>query len=303
MAAFRPVLCLLLIVSSWCVEPMPVIAGSTVVHDLAARIGGERFAVTCLVRPGVSPHGYQPVPDDVRRLAAARLVVINGLGFEGWFENLAAEARFAGTVVVATAGIQTVGSAGCDAHDHEGHDHEGHAHGAPDPHPYNSIRQGVRYAENIRDALLAADPEGAEGIRVRAAAVIDELRRTDAWATAELAAIPRGQRKLIVNHDALAYFARDYGFEVLALGTALENSQPSASRIAELAAIIRQQGVKGVFLEQAKNPKLIEQLAAEAGVKVGAALHLDGVGAPGTPAGTYVGMFRANVEAILAALR
>jgi len=298
MPVLRLALCLLSAALVWAADPVPVIAGSTVVHDLAARIGGERFAVTCLVRPGISPHGYQPVPDDVRRLAAARLVVINGLGFEGWFENLATEARFAGTVVVATAGIQTVGTATCDAHDHEGHDH-----GAADPHAYNSIRQGVRYAENIRDALLAADPEGAEGIRVRAAAVIDELRRTDAWATAELAAIPRGQRKLIVNHDALAYFAKDYGFEVLAMGTALENSQPSASRIAELAAFISKQGVKGVFLEQGKNPKLIEQLAAEAGVKVGAALHLDGVGAPGTPAGSYVGMFRANVEAILAALR
>ncbi len=290
MPVLRLALCLLSAALVWAADPVPVIAGSTVVHDLAARIGGERFAVTCLVRPGISPHGYQPVPDDVRRLAAARLVVINGLGFEGWFENLATEARFAGTVVVATAGIQTVGTATCDAHDHEGHDH-----GAADPHAYNSIRQGVRYAENIRDALLAADPEGAEGIRVRAAAVIDELRRTDAWATAELAAIPRGQRKLIVNHDALAYFAKDYGFEVLAMGTALENT--------ELAAFISKQGVKGVFLEQGKNPKLIEQLAAEAGVKVGAALHLDGVGAPGTPAGSYVGMFRANVEAILAALR
>lgn len=298
MPVLRSTLCLLFAALAWAADPVPVIAGSTIVHDLAARIGGERFAVTCLVRPGISPHGYQPVPEDVRRLAAARLVVINGLGFEGWFENLAAEARFAGTVVVATAGIQTLNAAACDAHDHEGHDH-----GPADPHPYNSIRQGVRYAENIRDALLAADPDGAEGIRVRAAAVIDELRRTDAWATAELAAIPRGQRKLIVNHDALAYFAKDYGFEVLAMGTALENSQPSASRIAELAAFIRKQGVKGVFLEQGKNPKLIEQLAAEAGVKVGAALHLDGVGAPGTPAGTYVGMFRANVEAILAALR
>lgn len=274
-------------------ESIPVIAGSSIVQDLAARIGGERFVVTGLVGPGISPHAYQPVPDDVRRLAAARLVVINGLGFEGWFEQLAAEARFDGTVVVATAGIQTLDTPGCD----------GHAHAAIDPHPYNSIRQGVRYAENIRDALLAADPQGADGIRARAAAVIEELRRTDAWATTELAAIPRGQRKIITDHDALAYFARDYGFEILALGTALENSQPSARQIAELVGFIRKQGVKGVFLEQGRNPKLIEQLAAEAGVRVGAALHLDGLGAPGTPAGSYVGMFRANVEAILAALR
>lgn len=291
----RPVLLCVLAVILGASEPIPVITGTTVIADLATRIGGERFAVSCLGRPGVDPHAYQPVPDDVRRLAAARLVIINGLGFEGWFENLAREARFAGTVVVATAGIVplTMG------------DEHGHGHGAavPDPHPYNSIRQGLRYAENIRDALIAADPTGAEGLRARAAALIGELRRTDAWATARLAAIPRAQRTIITNHEALAYFANDYGFTVQAPNTALEDSQPSAKQLAGLVAHIRQQGVKGVFLEYGANPKLIEQIAGEAGVRVGAALYLDGVGPPGSPAASYVGMFRSNVEAICAALQ
>lgn len=297
----RPILLLFLAWAAVAAEPIPVITGTTVIADLTARIGGGRFAVTCLGRPGVDPHAYQPVPDDVRRLAAARLVIINGLGFEGWFEKLAAEARFAGTVVVATAGIVplAMGEGGCGD---PGHDH-GHGAAVPDPHPYNSIRQGLRYVENIRDALVAADPAGVEELRARATDLLGELRRTDAWATARLAAIPRAHRTIITNHEALAYFAKDYGFAVQAPNTALEDSQPSAKQLAALVAHIRQQGVKGVFLEYGANPKLIEQIAAEAGVRVGAALYLDGVGPPDSPAASYVGMFRANVEAICAALQ
>lgn len=276
-------------------EPLPVAAGSTVVHELAQRIGGERVAIACLVRAGSDPHAYQPVPEDVRHLAAARLVIVNGLGFEGWFDGLAREARFAGTVAMATAGIATLPLA-CREHGHD------HAHDAPDPHPWNSIRQGVRYAENIRDALVAIDPAGAEAYRTRAAAVIDELRRTDAWAVERLAGIPRAQRKLVTDHDALAYFARDYGFTVVAIDAGLAGGAPDARRLAEVVALIRQQGVKGVFLQSGADPRLVQQVATEAGVRLGAPLHLDGLGPRDTPAATYVGMFRANVEAIAAAL-
>ncbi|HAT09637.1 MAG TPA: hypothetical protein DCS97_03385 [Planctomycetes bacterium] len=283
------------------VEPIPVITGSTVVHDLAVRIGGERFSISCLLRPGVDPHAYQPVPDDIRRLTAARMVILNGMGFEGWFDGLAKEAAFAGTVVQASAGIEPVMTAGCTDHSHD-HTHD-HQASVPDPHPYNSMRQGVRYAENIRDALIAAAPDAAEAVRTRAEALIAELRRTDAWATAELASIPKARRVIIANHGALAYFARDYGFQVLAPNGAFEDSEPSAKQLAELIALIRNQGVRGVFLEYAKNPRLVEQLAAEAGVKVAATLYLDGLGPAGSPAESYQGMFRSNVAAILAALR
>ncbi len=296
---FRLLLLAALVLAVSAAEPIPVITGNTIVNDLASRIGGDRFTVSCLLKPGVDPHAYQPVPDDVRRLAAARVVIINGMGFEGWFENLAKEASFSGTVVIATAGITplTMIEACAGGHDHH-HDHE-----VLDPHAYNSVRQGVRYAENIREALVAADPAGAEAIRQRAAAIIDELRRLDGWAIAQLATIPKGQRKIVTNHGALGYFARDYGFEVLAPNSALEDSQPSAQGMAGIIAFIRAQGVKGVFLEHGKNPKLIEQIASEAGVRVGAELYLDGVGPLDGPAATYVGMFRSNVAAVVSALR
>jgi zinc/manganese transport system substrate-binding protein len=277
-------------------DPILVVTGNTVVQDLAVRIGGSRIAATCLLRPGVDPHAYQPVPEDVRRLAAARLVIINGLGFEGWFESLAREARFSGAVVVASAGITPLRMAGDGGH---GHDHPA----VDDPHAYNSIRHGVRYAENIRDALIAMDPEGAAGHRQRAEALIVELRQADAWATVQFAVIPKAQRTIITNHDALAYFAADYGFQVLSPDTALEDSQPGAQQIAALSTFIRAHGVRGVFLEFGKNPKLIEQIAAESGARIGAPLMLDGAGSIAEPELGYVGMFRANVRSIVEALR
>ena len=199
----------------WSADPMPVVTGNTIVHDLTVRIGGDRVAAACLLQPGVDPHMYQPVPEDVKRLAAAKLVVINGLGFEGWFEGLAKEAKFAGTLVVATVGLSPLKM------EAEGHDHDHAGQGAADgharvddPHAFNAIAHGVRYAENIRDALIAADPTSTEAYRTRVQAVIADLRATDAWAKQEFASIPKAQRKIITNHDALQYFAKEYGFEI-----------------------------------------------------------------------------------------
>jgi zinc/manganese transport system substrate-binding protein len=284
-------------------EPLPIVTGNTVVQDIVTVIGGEQVTAGCLLQAGVDPHGYQPVPADVKRIAAAKLVVINGLGFEGWFEGLAKEAQFGGTVVTATAGLKPL--AMDEEHDH-GHDHAGHDHGhgeVADPHAFNSIARGVRYAENIRDALIAADAAHAELYRARAQAYISELRAADAWAKQQVATVPKAQRKIVTNHDALQYFAVDYGFTVLAPNTALEDSQPSAKDLAAIVEFIRKEGVKGVFLEFGKNEKVVEQIAQEAGVKVGEELYLDGLGAPGTPAATYIGAFKHNVTAIVSALR
>ena len=293
----------------WGAEPLPVVTGNTIVQDITAIIGGEAVAATCLQQPGVDVHAYQPVPADVQRLSTARMVILNGLGFEGWFEGLAREAGLTATVVVASRGIAPLAMAS-GGHDHAQHDHghdgEGHDHHlktVDDPHAFNAIANGVRYAENIRDALTAADPAGAVGYRARADAYIAELRAADAWARREFATIPRTQRKLVTDHDALQYFAKEYGFTIVAPNTALEDSQPSAKDIAGIVAFIRAQGVKAVFLEAGKSGKVVEQIAAEAGVRVGDRLHLDSLGSAGSPTATYLGMFRHNVTAILGGLR
>ena len=279
-------------------QPLRIVTGNTVCQDIAVHIGGEQAQVTCLLQAGVDPHSYQPVPEDVKRIAGARLVIINGLGFEGWFEGLAKEAGFRGTVVVASAGITPLQM--------EDDDHPavaGKANLVDDPHAFNAISNGVRYAENIRDALSTADTAHADGYRARATAYIAELRRADAWARQEFAHIPRAQRRVVTNHDALQYFAKEYGFEIIAPNTALEDSQPSAKDLAAIVDFIRKQQVKGVFFEFGKNEKVVAQIAGEAGVKVGDELYLDGVGPADTPAATYIGMFRSNVSAIVKGLQ
>ena len=304
MSCIRSLLLALMAAFAVASEPLQVVTGNTIVHDLAARIGGDRIAATCLLQPGVDPHTYQPVPEDMRRLAVARVIIINGLGFEGWFEGLVKEAKATGTVVVASTGLVPLKMKN-DEHEHAGHGHDSKGGDGlvDDPHAYASIANGVRYAENIRDGLIAADPAGTESYRSRAVAVIDELRATDAWAKKEFTRIPKAQRKIITNHDALQYFAKEYGFEILAPNTALEYSQPSAQDIAALVQFIRTNSVKGVFLEFGKNQKVVEQVAKEAGVQIGTELYLDGVGPAGGPAATYVGMFRTNVESIVNGLR
>lgn len=287
-----------------------VVTGNTVVQDITTTIGGTRVHATCLLQPGIDPHSYQPVPADVKRLAEAKLVIINGLGFEGWFEGLAKEAGFSGTVVIATTGITPLRMQAEHDHDHD-HEHDSKPsadtssdHGqVDDPHAFNSILNGVRYAENIRDALIAADGAGADLYRTSARSYIAELRKADASAKQQFATLPKNQRKLITNHDALYYFAKEYGFEILAPNTALEDSQPSAKELAELVDFIKQQGVKGVFLEFGKNDKIVNQIAKEAGVNIGAELYLDGVGPAGSSSATYLGMFQTNVARILAGLR
>ncbi len=273
--------------------PLSVVTGNTIVQDIAIAIGGARIKATCLLQPGIDPHTYQPVPEDVKRLAAARLVIINGLGFEGWFEGLAKEAGFQGMVVVASKGITPLTM----------EDESGHRTMVDDPHAFHSLLNGVRYAENIRDALLAADAAGADAYRTAATAYITQLRQADAAAKKQFAHLRKAQRKLVTNHDALQYFAKEYGFEILAPNTALEDSQPSAKELAQLIDFIKRQGVKGVFLEFGKNEKIIEQIGKEAGVAIGAKLYLDGVGPADSPAQTYLGMFQSNVASICTCLQ
>ena len=259
----RPLITFAMIMTLAVITPLPmhaadakiaVVTGNTIVQDIAVHIGGTRIHATCLLQPGIDPHSYQPVPEDVKRLAAAQVVIINGLGFEGWFEGLAKEAGFKGAIVVATKGIAPLTMESEDD-SHHGHEH-GHGHGhekVDDPHAFNSIVNGVRYAENIRDALIAADATGADAYRSAASAYITELRKADAAAKMQFSTLTKAQRKLITNHDALQYFAKEYGFEILAPNTALEDSQPSAKELAEVIDFIKRQGVKGVFLEFGKN--------------------------------------------------
>jgi zinc/manganese transport system substrate-binding protein len=289
---------LLLIALCCCAQAaeLTVVTGSTVVDDLVRRIGDQRVEVHCLVRPGVDPHSYRPTAEDARRLADARLVVINGLGFEGWFDGLLRESGCRAPVVVAARGVEPL-AAPCAGHDHD------HDHGPTDPHAWHDAANLRLYVRAIRDGLVAADPAGTELYRGRAAALDQVFANLDAWVRAQVATIPATRRVLVTNHEALGYFCRAYGFEVKAARGTFEDAEPDARAVAALVDLVRAERVPTVFIEFAKNPKLVERIAAEAGAKVGAPLHLDGLPDPSTGLTSCEAVARHNAAAIVDGLR
>jgi len=289
--------------------PLRVVATTSILADLVRQVGGTRVLVHSLVRPGADAHVYQPTPADVASLAGARLVVLNGLGFEGWIDALIKQSGFTGPEVVACSGVEALSSAE-DAHgDHPGlpgadpgKAHAGHVHGAADPHAWHDVRNALLYVTNIRDALVALDPAGAADYRAWADLYSAQLRALDAWARRQIAALPEASRVLVTAHDSLAYFAKAYGMRVLAVEGIATGQEPDARHLAALLKRLREGRIKAVFIENVVNPKLIEQLARDGGARLGGTLYTDSLGEPGGPAGTYIGMIAANVRTIVAGL-
>jgi zinc/manganese transport system substrate-binding protein len=282
-----------------------VVASFSILRDLAAHVGGDRVDVTALVGPGGDAHVYAPTPADARRVGAAGLVVVNGLGFEGWMDRLVQASASRAPVVVATAKI-TPRHAGRPGDGEDGYpealDPRLDARGL-DPHAWQSVTNAEIYVANIRDGLIAADPPGRAVYEANAAAYLDDLARLDAGIRSTVAAIPPGRRKVITTHDAFGYFAADYGVAFIAAQGVSRESEPSAKDMARIIRAIRTQNIKALFFENAVDPRLVRRIAAETGIRIGGTLYADSLSDAAGPAATYVDMMRYNVREIVEGLR
>lgn len=279
-----------------------VVTANAVLDDLTRRIGGERIVTSCLVPAGGDTHHYRPTPDDARRLIDADAIVINGLGYEGWFDALLARSQSRARVIIAAAGIAPLPlAAGSACRDDRGGTLS--AADALDPHAFHSLVEGLHYVEAIRSGLTAIDPAGADHYAANASTLSTEITTAHQWAEATLSAIPLRRRTIITSHDALAYFARDYGFTVVGIGNSLEDRQASARDLVEVVRTIRAQQIPAIFREHAKAGALIDRVAQEAGVVVAGSLYLDGPDANDPAANSYLAMFRANVRLLASALQ
>ena len=280
---------------------LKAVATFSILADLVAQVGGERVAVTSLVGPDADAHGYSPAPGDARRVAEADLVVVNGLGFEGWIERLIRASGTRAPVVTASNGIATIPAS--EDHDHD-HDHgPGDADGGhPDPHAWQSVANVKTYVANIRDALAKADPDHAADYAARAAAYTERLGALEGEIRAGLATIPEGRRRLITTHDSFGYYAAAYGLRFLAPQGISTNSEAGPKDVARIIRQIRRDRVPAVFVESIADPRLMQQIARESGAKVGARLFSDALSGPEGPAPTYLEMMRANLKAFREAL-
>ena len=280
-----------------------VVASFSILRDLAAHVGGDRVEVTALVGPGGDAHVYTPTPADARLVGAAGLIVVNGLGFEGWMERLVQASASKAAIVVASAGVPARHAKNRGGRDAAGPDPDALRPGALDPHAWQSVHDAQIYVSNIRDGLVRADPPGRRTYEANAAAYLEELVRLDAEIRSAVAAIPPARRKVITTHDAFAYFAADYGISFIAVQGVSTESDPSARDVAWIIRAIRGQGIPALFFENAVDPRLVRRIAAETGARIGGTLFADTLSGATGPAPTYVDMMRYNIREIAEGLR
>jgi zinc/manganese transport system substrate-binding protein len=271
-----------------------VVATFSILGDLVQSVAGDNIQLHTLVGPDGDTHTYEPIPADGVALARANVIFENGLGFETWLNKLYTASGSKAKRVVVTTGV-TPGKIAI-----------GDAAGETDPHAWQDVTYAMRMVNIIRDTLATQDPAHASAYQANAAAYLKQLQDLDGYIQQQANVIPAERRKLVTNHDALGYFARRYGFQVIGdvLGSvSTEASEPSAAEIAKLTDEIKSAGVPAIFTENIENSAVINQVAQEAGVKVGPPLYTDALGKPGTPGDSYLKMMRYNIDTIVAALK
>jgi ABC-type Zn uptake system ZnuABC Zn-binding protein ZnuA len=270
-----------------------VVATTTVLADLAAQVAGLDATVDALAPAGASIEDFAPKPEDARRVANARVILVNGLALDRWVEPLLRNASKDARIVTLSDDLPRLGVG-------ESANPDINANG--NPHYWFDVKYAKVYVERIRDALAAADPSHSTGYQRRATSYLAELDRLDAQIRTNVAQIPPARRKLVTSHDAFPYYAAAYGLSVIGFTQPEEGKEPSPAELADLVELVKKEQVPAVFSEAQVSPRLAETLAREAGVKtIVTDLPTDSVGAP--PADSYVGMMRVVTDKIVQALR
>jgi zinc/manganese transport system substrate-binding protein len=270
----------------WAQSPR-VVASFSILADMAQELAPSGVRVAALVGPDADAHTYEPTPMDGTRLAQADLVLINGLGFEGWIERMVKVSGYGGPVVVASQGIQPLRAGAHDA----------------DPHAWQDLALARRYAANISAAFAERWPIRRDEIIKRNADYVARMAQLDTRVRAWLEGVPRARRRVITSHDAFSYFGAAYGVDFMAAQGWNTHNEPSAAAVARLIRQIRKDGVRAIFIENISDPRLVGRIAREGGVRIGGTLYSDALSKPSGPAATYLQLFEHNARSLALALQ
>jgi zinc/manganese transport system substrate-binding protein len=262
-------------------ERLNVVASFSILGDFVRNVGGDRVEVTTLVGPDSDAHVYAPTPGDAKKVADAKLVFVNGLGFEGWMQRLVQSSGSKATIVVASANITPL-KLGSSA----------------DPHAWQTVANAKTYVYNIRNALSTAAPADAAFFQANAEAYRAKLEALEAEIGPWLGSIPPEHRKVISTHTAFGYFAKAYGIEFIAPRGVSTESEPSARDIAAIITQIKTKKIPAVFLENISDPRLMGRIAAETSARIGGTLYSDSLTGEKGDAPTYIDMIRHNIRTL-----
>ena len=263
-----------------------VLASNAIVADWARNVAGDNLEVDTLIPQGADPHTFQLSPAGIRAIAGADLIILVGAGLESSFKDTVVE-NAKGTIVTLSDDLVLAPATG-DAEDDE------HAHGEFDPHIWMDPDLAIQSVTHIAGALSALHPGEAETFDANAAAYITQIRTMDESVAAQLAALAPAERILVTFHDAYGYFADQYGLTVLGFVVENADEEPSAARVATLIRDIRESGAVAIYREPQFNARVVDQVAAEAGVPV-RLLPSDTL-SPAYP--TYLDLMHAMADAI-----
>lgn len=288
MRALLALIALLLPLSLPAADKPQVVTSFSILADLTRAVGGEHIILTNLVGPDEDAHVFEPSPEHARTLLQADLIIANGLGFEPWLERLLASSEARGRRIDASQGVLPLWL-------------EEDGEKVADPHAWQSLSNAEIYVRNITQALSQLDPAHAAAYAANRDAYLAKLHALLKQANSRLASLPAGQRKVVTSHDAFGYLGQAWQLQFIAPQGLSTHDEPSAAEVAALIRQLRSEGVRAVFVENIRDPRLLQQIADEAGARVGGTLYSDALASQG-PASTYLGMFQHNLDTLLAAL-
>jgi ABC-type Zn uptake system ZnuABC Zn-binding protein ZnuA len=269
-----------------------VLATTSIVGDVLAQVGGDLIDVTLLMPVGTDPHEYSPRPHDVAALTDAGIIFANGAGLEAFLQPLLESAGASDKLVEVSNGIDLLAFGG--AADQT----------TKDPHTWMDPNNVLTWVDNMSAALSSSDPAHAAQYQANADAYSASLRDLDAWIRSEVKQLPAENRLLVSDHAVLGYFAAQYGFVQLGsvTGSFSTEAAPSAQELARLEDEIRSSGVRAIFVTEASNQGMADQIGQDTGIQAVWLYHAS-LTKPGGPAPTYLDFMRYNVTAIVEALK
>jgi manganese/zinc/iron transport system substrate-binding protein len=272
-----------------------ILTTTGMIADLARAIAGKHATVSALMGPGTDPHLYKAREKDMSELARADLILYNGLHLEGKLGEALERFGRRKPVRAVTDGIDKARLRFV-------------VEGNPDPHLWFDVALWAETVPGIVEALSEVLPSARDDFRANGETLIARLKALDSWVRTRIQEIPESSRILVTPHDAFGYFAKAYGLEVRAIQGLSTEDEAGVRDVNSLVDSLTRDGVRAVFVESTTSRKNIESLvegcrARGHNLVIGGELYSDAMGAAGTPAGTYEGMVRHNVDTIVDALK
>jgi len=265
-----------------------ILASASMWADMAKNLAGDKATVDLIVPIGGDPHLYEPTTGDAKKVSNADLILINGLTFEGWINELIDNSGTKAETVLITKYVTPISS---DVYKD-----------ATDPHAWMDAANGALYVKAIYEALVAKDPSNKDYYTERYEIYKSKVEQLDNYIKFAIQSIPQEQRVLITSHDAFKYYGNAYGLKLEAIQGISTESEAQTSDMKRVTDVINQYKVPAVFIESTINPKMLMQIAKDNEVKIGGELYADSLGDEDSAGGTYIGMLKSNTDVITNAL-